>query len=134
MAADDVYDNIKARVALAPATARLNGSVNGAAVDRKEGRVFFRSAMFVVNAGTVTDGTHTVNVQESGNGSVWTDVDADDLMGTEVVVGTANDDQVHEIGYRGNARYIRLQLVTAGATTGGLIDAVCLLGIQDVPR
>ena len=134
MAADDVYDNVKARVALAPAAARTNGTVNGTTVDRKEGRTFFRSAMFVINAGVVTDGTHTPNVQESSNGTAWTDVDAGDLQGAETAIGTANDERVFEIGYTGNARYIRLQLVTAGATAGGLVDAVCLLGIQDVPR
>lgn len=134
MAADDVYDNVKARVALAPATARVNGTVNGTTVDRKEGRTFFRSAMFVVNAGVVTDGTHTVNVQDSGDGTTWANADDEHIQGTEVAIGTANDERVHEIGYRGNARYIRIQLVTAGATAGGLVDAVCLLGIQDVPR
>lgn len=134
MAADDLYDNVKALAALLPAGARVNGTVNGTTVDRKQGRTFFRSVMFVVMTGTITDGTHTVNVQESANGSVWTDVAAGDLRGAEPAIALANDDVVYETAYTGKARYVRLQLVTAGATTGGLVTAVVLLGIQAVSR
>ncbi len=134
MAADDVYDNCKARVALPPAALRTTGTVTGTTVDRREGRVLFRSAMFVINAGVVTDGTHTPNVQESTDGTNWTNVADKHLLGAETAITSANDERVFEIGYRGKARYIRLQLVSATATTGGFIDAVCVLGIQDVPR
>lgn len=134
MAADDLYDNVKALAALGPTGPRVNGTVNGSTVDRKVGRVFFRSVMFVVMTGAITDGTHTVNVQESGNGSVWTDVAAKDLRGGEPAVALTDDNVLYETAYTGNARYVRLQLVTAGATTGGLVDAVALLGIQAVSR
>jgi hypothetical protein len=134
VAADDLYDNVKAMVAIGPAGARVNGTVNGSTVDRKQGRTVFRSVMFVVLTGTITDGTHTVNVQESGNGTDWTDVAARDLRGGEPVIVLANDDALYETAYTGNARYVRLQLVTAGATTGGIVNAVALLGIQAVSR
>ncbi len=134
MAADDLYDNVKALAALLPAGPRVNGTVNGSTVDRKQGRVFFRSVMFVVMTGAITDGTHTVNVQESANGSVWTDVAAKDLRGGEPAVTLTNDDVVYETAYTGSARYVRLQLITAGATTGGLVSAMALLGIQAVSR
>lgn len=134
MAADDLYDNVRAFAALAPAGPRVNGTVNGATVDRKVGRVFFRSVMFVVMTGAITDGTHTVNVQESANGTVWTDVAAGDLRGGEPAASLTDDNVVYEMAYTGKARYVRLQLVTAGATTGGLVDGVALLGIQAVSR
>lgn len=134
MAADDLYDNVRVYPALRPADLRVNGSVDGPTVDRKVGRVFYRSVMFMVHSGVVTDGSHAVNVQESDNGSDWTDVAAEDIRGTEPTVVLANDDTAFELAYTGGARYVRLQLVTTGATVGGFVDGVCLLGIQSAPR
>jgi hypothetical protein len=134
MAADDLYDNVKALPAIRPDIARLNGSVNGPTVDRRVGRVFFRSVMFMVQSGAITDGSHVVNVQESANGSAWTDVPAADIRGGEPTILLANDNAAYEFAYTGNARYLRLQLTTTGATVGGFVDGVCLLGIQAIPR
>lgn len=134
MAADDLYDNVRVLSALRPAAARLDGAVNGPTVDRKIGRVFFRSVMFMVHTGAVTDGSHVINVQHSANGSDWTDAPAADIRGAEPTVVLANDDVAYELAYTGGARYVRLQLTTTGATSGGFVDGVCLLGIQAVSR
>lgn len=134
MAADDLYDNVKVLSAILPAEVRVNGTVTGPTVDRKIGRTFFRSVMFMVQSGVVTDGSHAVNVQESSDGTDWTDVAAEDLRGEEPTVVLANDNVAYELAYTGGARYVRLQLVTTGATVGGFVDGVCLLGIQAVSR
>lgn len=134
MAADDLYDNVKGLSAIKPDIARVNGTVNGPTVDRKLGRTFFRSVMFVVHTGTITDGSHAVNLQESADGTTWTNVAAAQIRGGEPTILLANDDATYELAYTGGARYVRLQLVTSGATTGGFVDGVCLLGIQAVAR
>lgn len=134
MAADDLYDNVKVLPAIRPDILRVNGSVDGPAVDRRQGRTFYRSVMFAVQSGAITDGTHTVNLQESVNGTDWTNVAAGDIRGTKPVILLANDNVFYEFAYTGGARYVRLQLVTTGATTGGFVDGVALLGIQAVPR
>ncbi|TDB88348.1 hypothetical protein E1264_11745 [Actinomadura sp. KC216] len=128
------YNNVRAAQALAPSTARTDGAVNGATIDRFVNDVYYRSVTFVINAGTVTDGTHTVAVEDSDNGSVWGAAAAADVQGTAPAVGTANDERAHEVGYVGPKRYVRITLTTAGATTGGLIDAVAILGVQPVKR
>lgn len=128
------YNNVRATVALAPGVARTDGTVNGATIDRFVNGVYYRSVSFVVNAGAVTDGTHTVAVEDSDNGSDWSAVDAAFLQGTAPAVGTANDERVHEIGYSGSRRYVRVALTTAGATTGGFVDAVAVLGVAPVRR
>lgn len=134
MAANDLYDNVKVLSAIRPDILRVNGAVNGATVDRKIDRTFFRSVMFMIQSGAITDGSHVVNVQESDNGTDWTDADASLIRGTEPTIVLANDDVTYELAYTGNARYVRLQLTTTGATTGGFVDAVAILGFQAVAR
>lgn len=134
MAADDLYDNVKVLSAIRPNILRVNGAVNGSTIDRKQGRTFFRSVMFMVHSGAITDGSHVVNLQESANGTDWTDVPAGHIRGVEPTILLANDDVTYEFAYTGKARYVRLQLTTTGATVGGFVDAVALLGIQAVSR
>lgn len=128
------YNNVKAEVAIPPAAARTDGTVNGATVDRAGDDVYFRSVTFAVNAGVVTDGTHTVAVEDSDDGAAWAAASAAHVQGTAPAIGIANDEQVHEVGYAGPKRYVRITLTTAGATTGGLVDAVAILGVQPVQR
>lgn len=134
MAANDLYDNALVVPALAPVAARTDGTVNGLTIDRKQGRTVYRSVMFAIMSGTVTDGTHTVNVQDSPNGTDWTNVADGLLQGTKPVIDDEGGSSSFNIGYRGHRRYVRLQLITATATTGGFVDAVAVLGFQGTVR
>jgi hypothetical protein len=123
-----LYNVALAKATIAPAAART-ATVTGAAVDRMTDEGGFRSALVVVNVGTVTDGTHTVVVQDSPDGSSWTAVADEFLQGSEPVITSANDERVHEIGYKGHQRYLRAVVnVTGTPSTGGFYDAVILLG------
>jgi hypothetical protein len=123
-----LYNTALAVPTIAPAAART-ATVTGAAVDRMTDVGGFRSALVVVNVGTVTDGTHTVAVQDSPNGTDWTAVADEFLQGTEPAITSANDVAVHEIGYTGHQRYLRVVVtVTGSPSTGGFYDAVILLG------
>lgn len=125
---ESLYNVALAKATIAPAAART-ATVTGTAVDRMTDEGGFRSALVVVNVGTVTDGTHTVVVQDSPNGSDWTAVDDTFLQGAEPALTAANDERVHEIGYVGHQRYLRVVVnVTGSPVTGGLYDAVILLG------
>jgi len=126
-----VYNSVLVQQTVTAAN-RTNGTVNGTAIDlwsNTVGDQVFRSALAVVQTGTITDGTHTVEVQESDDNSSFTAVADADLQGTEPAIGAANDNVVYEIGYRGTKRYIRVTVVTSGATTGGTFGAVLVLGI-----
>jgi len=126
-----VYNSVLVQQTVTQAN-RTNGTVNGTAIDlwsNTVGDQVFRSALAVVQTGTITDGTHTVEVQESDDNSSFTAVADADLQGTEPAIGAANDNVVYEIGYRGTKRYIRVTVVTSGATTGGTFGAVLILGI-----
>lgn len=120
---DSMYDDTAARLTLATAL-RTNGTVNGTAVDTVGTGNYFRSAMLLVVGGTITDGTHTVALQDSDDGSTFTAVPADQVQGSLVAV-TANS--VQRLAYLGAKRYLRAVVVTSGATTGGTTSAVILL-------
>lgn len=125
-----VYNNVLVQASVTVAN-RTNGTVNGTALDlwtNSVARQKFGGALCVVTSGTITDGTHTVEVQESDDNSSFTAVADADLQGTEPAIGAANDNVVYEIGYRGTKRYLRVAVVTTGATTGGTFGANIILG------
>jgi hypothetical protein len=120
---DSMYDDTTARVTLATAL-RTNGTVNGTGVDTAGTANFFRSAMLLLIPGTITDGTHTVTLQESDDNTTFTAVPSDQLQGTLVAAAT---NTLQRQAYLGSKRYLRASVVTSGATTGGTTTAVILL-------
>lgn len=123
----DLYSNVLLKQSLLPAT-RTNGTVNGSAVDRKEDGCDYQTVLVLVTAGTITDGTHTIEVQDSDDGSNFTAVADAFLQGAEPAIAAADDNKDYAIGYTGLKRYVRVAVTTAGATTGGVFGAAVLLG------
>ncbi|MBD0837375.1 hypothetical protein [Streptomyces sp. TRM68416] len=120
------YNNLLAKRSLAPAA--RTASANGTTVDRAEDDAMFQDALVVIDAGVVTDGTHTFEVQESDDGASWSAAADEDLQGAEPAVTAANDDTVYEIGYLGAKRYVRVAVtVTGGPATGGVYGAAVVL-------
>lgn len=124
---DSRQDDTAARVSLAIGL-RTNGTIDGSAVDMRGAGNFFRTAMLLVLAGAVTDGTHTVVLEESDTGSSgWAAVAAADLQGSLTAVGTGQANTVQRQSYVGSKRYLRASVTTAGATTGGTTAGLILL-------
>lgn len=124
----DLYSNILVKQTLTVA-ARTDGTVAGTAVDRAEDDSFYQSAVVVVHTGTITDGTHTIEIQDSdASGSGFVAVADEYLQGTEPAVVAANDNVLYEIGYLGPKRYVKAVVVTTGATSGGTFGATVILG------
>lgn len=127
-----LYNEILARPALASAL-RTNGTVNGSAADKADpsgGYDGFTTALLVVQAATITDGTHTVTIQDSDDGSTWAAADPATVQGAPVALTSAQSNTVAELGYTGPKRYVRASVTTSGATTGGTLGAVVILGGQ----
>jgi hypothetical protein len=118
----DLKSNIGPAITLSPAV--RTASANGTGVDLRG----FHSAAVVVATGTITDGTHVVEVQESDDNSTFTAVADGDLQGTEPSIGSANDDTVYKIGYVGTKRYIRAATTVSGTTSGGAYSAMVIRG------
>lgn len=127
-----VYTHTLAKVTLT-AKART-ATEDGTAVDRLVSAEQFRSAMLVVNVGTVTDGTHAFKVMWSDDNSAWNNGDAADLQGSAISVTSASDETVYELGYNGPGRYLRCTAtVTGSPSTGGVYSATILLGGHSTP-
>lgn len=101
-------------------------SVDGAGVDLKG----YASVDFIINAGTCTDGTHTIVIEESATGAWGGEESAvadADLDGTEEAITSSNDDQVFIIRYLGDQRYVRCTIVTTGSpSTGATVGVVAV--------
>ncbi|KAB8162926.1 hypothetical protein FH609_004145 [Streptomyces sp. 3MP-14] len=122
-----LYDEVVTVPTLAPATLTA-GAATGSTVDRAINGGM-ADAVVVVTAGAVEDGTHTVAVQDSANGSTgWTAVPAGQLRGTVPVIDDGGADTVYEIGVVHSRRYLRVVVTTAGATDGAVVAAAVLLG------
>ncbi len=118
----DLKNNQNAASSLGPAA--RTATANGTGVDLAG----YSAIALLIVAGTVTDGTHAVKLQESADNSTWADVAAADLDGTAVSLQAAQSNTVAEIGYKGIKRYIRAVSTVSGATTGGVYTALVLRG------
>jgi hypothetical protein len=97
-----------------------NAAATGATIDTQG----YMSVGFVVSVDAITDGTHTVKVQESDDGTSWSDVDPSQLDGAFVAL-TANS--VQYAFYTGYKRYVRGASSSTG-TTGAGFSMIGLLG------
>lgn len=119
----DLYNHVGAVNSIAPAT--HTASATGAGIDLQG----FEGAVVMVAVGTWTDGSHTFEVQESGDNSTFAAVADADLQGSEPVVDGADDDAtVYKIGYLGTKRYVRVVATVSGTTTGAVYGASVLKG------
>jgi hypothetical protein len=113
----DIHNKLSTARSLSPAA--RTASADGASVDLQG----YDAAEVVIATGTITDGTHTIEVQESADDSTFTAVADGDLIGTEPAIVAADDDKVFEIGYIGTKRFLRVITTVTGATTGGVYGA-----------
>lgn len=122
---DTLYTKTLSRIALPLATIADDGAVNGTTVDLGVYGNDFRTVMFTVHAGTLTDGEFAFTLEESLNGSDWTAVAARHTQGTLPTVDTS--DTISEFGYVPNGKqYVRLVCTAAETTAGGPLSAVAL--------
>jgi len=105
-----------------------NATVNGDTVDRWQTLAQeYRSVLFVIYSGLVTDGSWVFSIQESPDNSVWTAPPADAVHGTPPTYISTSDDLTTDVGYAGTMRYCRLVMTSTGSTTGALIGASAVL-------
>lgn len=117
----DAYSNVSAVTAIVPAVKTAAG--DGTTIDLKG----FDALLFVISTGAVAgDGDFGAKVQESTNGTDWTDADASDVLGSIPATLAANS--AYRASYIGSARYARLALTKEGGTSIAL-GAVAVLSL-----
>ena len=114
----------KVTATLAVAALDADATVNGTGV----GIGAFNSAMVVILAGTIADGTHTFEVQDSNDNSTFAAVANAYLEGTEPVLDDTDSDTVTVIGYKGTKKYLRVSVTSATTTDGGTFGALVICG------
>ncbi|ABN75396.1 hypothetical protein [Cereibacter sphaeroides] len=121
----DMYSNIKAVAALAPAI--QSAAANGATIDL----LGVSAAAFVVNTGAiVSSGDFGVKLQESDDGTSWGDVAAGSVKSD--APATLEASKSYRLGYTGHKRYARVALTKAGGTSIAA-GAVAILNPLDKP-
>jgi hypothetical protein len=129
MASRDLHDNIFVYNALNTSTIATDTTTNGNIIDTQA----FESVEFVIQSGTVTDGTFTPSIQEGDESNLSDAETATDLIpesgaATAATFVAANDNAVRRLGYIGGKRYVRLRLASTGTTSGGVFSATAILG------
>jgi hypothetical protein len=123
-----LYPSGKAVKALSVTTISADGDTNGDGIDRyQEGDNrgnFHGGVVFVALAGTIDDGTYTLGVEVSDNGTDWVAADPYEVQGGGVL-DTSNT--VAEIGYNGTKRHCRLVVTAEDVDSGGSLGAVAYL-------
>ena len=124
MASVDSYNNLFGVVCIPPA--EYTRTQTGATVDM----LGYESVTFFITTGVVTDGTWGTALEDSdSSGSGFADVVAPYLLGEEPDFGI-DDDQIYRVGYVGNKRYVRLNVLLS--TPGTAIFGV--FAVMGAPR
>lgn len=125
MASVDLKNNIQQLVGFNIQAISSDTTTNGAEIDTQG----FESATFILQAGTLSDGTYTPLIEESDvSGSGYTAVADADLIGTEADAAVDASNEISRIGYIGKKRYVRLSVVSTSTSSGGTVGAVAILG------
>lgn len=103
----EIHSHLGVDLSIVPASYGAN--VTGSGIDLKD----FDSSMVVINVGVVA-GVHTPKLQESDDNITFTDVVADDMIGSFGVLVASTAQKVGYIGYK---RYARVFVTGAGGAS-----------------
>ena len=119
----DINSKLDANESIRPQVA--SGAVNGEGVDLRGSD----AAMIAVSIGAITGaaGDATVTLEESDDNSVFTDVAAADILGTEPTLAA---NTAYQFGYIGAKRYVRA-VFALGGETNVAVAAVVVRGMLD---
>ncbi len=101
-------------------------TTTGAALDTAG----YESVTAIVDFGTITDGTHTISLQESDTTTSgdFADAATTSLLGSFTAGTSSADETSYAVGYKGGKRYVRVKNTTSGTiTTGGIVGATIVL-------
>ncbi|WP_342150239.1 hypothetical protein [Methylorubrum sp. SB2] len=126
MAQFDIHNDLLARVALNTATIAASATTNGVIIDTQG----FNALEFFLQVGTRTDGSFTIQLQH-GDDPALADavaVDTAKVLGNAALTAITAANSVRRIGYVGNKRYVRAQVVSTSVTSGATVGVLAVLG------
>ena len=130
---NDLHNNSRVVTAIVPAAIGANATKTGVVVDRQG----YGGVEWVISYGSVTTTGSVVTVVafEGDVTGTLTSIADTALLGTEAlaslaagarVAGTGKE-VVKRLGYVGNKRYVRLNVVQTGVTSVGVVGAAAVL-------
>jgi hypothetical protein len=119
----NIEESLKFANVLSETDITTDTTTAGAIVDTKG----FSGLAFLVESGTITDGTYTFKVEDGDDSGLSDAADVDlsylsvDGLNPTALPSFDNtaSDTIKKIGYVGKKRYVRLSLVSASTSTGG---------------
>lgn len=119
------------REAISPATSLVKGAQTASDDGTTVSLQGYNAVAWFIEVGTITDGTHTPKIQESDDGSTWTDAPMSAVVyedDTLSALPALESDTNMRVGYNGIKPYVRCSTVVAGATTGGVYGVTAVRG------
>lgn len=127
----DTYNGITPKVALNTAAISSSTTTTGTNIIDTQG---YGSLTAILNVGARTDGTFKLAV-EHGDDSGLSDTaapDATDLIGTLAGTAVSVAQTQAKLGYIGNKRYVRFNVVSTVVTSGATVGVTAILGRPQV--
>lgn len=126
---DTTYEKLRTYGSITPRLIATNTATNGTPVDLGVAGGGRNEAAVAILAGTITDGTYAVTVEESATGvGDWTALDEGQYQGEPPTVVAADDNKMFEFGVIDTKRYLRTVITSASTSSGGTIAAVIVVG------
>jgi hypothetical protein len=135
MSVKDIKSQLQSNVAFF-GTIASNTTTNGSIIDNAN---YDLGIMFVVQCTNYTDGTYSFTIDEGDDASLSdaTTVPAEKIIGnlSSLDISAANvaGDSLNSVGVFSNKRYLRLNVVSTGTTTGATINAIVEQSAEVVP-
>ncbi|HXC40327.1 MAG TPA: hypothetical protein VN667_15420 [Burkholderiales bacterium] len=135
----DLHSKIKATSVIFPVAIGANGTKTGVIIDRKG----YGGVEFICSYGnvTTTGSVATPVVLEGDVTGTMTSVADADLLGTEVLASlTATTPRTSgttknvskRVGYKGDKRYVRVDMVGSGVTSAGCVSVTAVLHSPEI--
>ena len=121
----DLVNAVVSAQLLKPQSIATSTTTNGTGADFQTAAVRFQE-FAVIQAGTITDGSYAVKIQESTDNSTWTDI-----SGATASLTTTNNSTSTLIAFYRTKRYLRAVVTSTGVTSGGLF---AVLGLSQQQR
>lgn len=134
MAVKDIRSNIQPRLAM-DAAISTNTTTNGSSIDTKD---FEMGLMFAVFAQDWTDGAYEIQIQEADD-TAFTEnvatVSGDKLIGSidDLGAALAAGAIIATLGVISNLRFVRLNIISTGTSTGAQIVGIVMQMGENLP-
>jgi len=123
-ARQDLFNHIEQEAAFDSAAVSTNTTTAGNIIDT----IDFNSLTFLLNCTAYTDGTYKMTITEGDVANLSDGATATLVIGDTSAISVTAINTPVRLGYVGNKRYARLNIVSTATTTGATLSAIAVKG------